>query len=158
MRYRRMALWAGFYVETPPGSVWFGSDTGYGDGAIFRDLHARHGPPDVALLPIGTYGPRWFMAPQHTDPAEAAQIMQHVGARHALGIHWGTFPLSEEPREEPPALLATALVAAGLPGRRFVAARPGEVFHYALDTGPDVGQHAMPQLRGSLPQICPEWA
>lgn len=130
IRDRRMALWAGHFVTTPLGSVWFSSDTGYGDGAIFRELRTRHGAPDVALLAIGAYAPRWFMAPQHTNPAEAVQIFADVGARYALGIHWGTFPLSDEPREEPPALLASALVGSGISQNRFPAAKPGEVFNF----------------------------
>nr|WP_174297628.1 MBL fold metallo-hydrolase [Sphingomonas bacterium] len=135
IRDRRMALWAGHYLKTSRnGSVWFAGDTGYGDGAIFRDLRHRHGAPDVALLAIGAYAPRWFMAPQHTDPAEAVRIFADVGARHALGIHWGTFPLSDEPREEPPALLAAALAQSGVEPSRFPAAEPGSVYHYASES------------------------
>jgi L-ascorbate metabolism protein UlaG (beta-lactamase superfamily) len=125
-----MALWAGHFVETPAGSVWFAGDTGYGDGAIFRDIRARHGPPDVALIPIGAYAPRWFMAAQHADPMEAVQILRDVGARQALGIHWGTFRLTDEPREEPAARLSAALPAIGEASRRFVAAEPGGVYEF----------------------------
>ncbi len=130
IRDRRMALWAGHYLTTPAGSVWFAGDTGYGDGAIFHDLRNRHGPPDVALLALGAYAPRWFMAPQHIDPAEAVRIFADVGAGHALGIHWGTFPLSDEPRDEPAALLATALAVSGVASSLFPATKPGEVFDY----------------------------
>ena len=63
-----MALWPGFLVRTARGSVWFAGDTGYGDGTIFKDMHARYGAPDVALIPIGAYEPRWFMAAQRVDP------------------------------------------------------------------------------------------
>lgn len=59
---RRMALWSGFWIHTPEAQIWFAGDTGYGDGAVFRDIRARHGAPDVALIPIGAYEPRWFMA------------------------------------------------------------------------------------------------
>lgn len=123
---RRMALWAGHFVETPAGGIWFAGDTGYGDGAIFRDIRTRHGAPAVALIPIGAYAPRWFMAPQHADPAEAVRILRDVGAPAALGIHWGTFRLTDEPREEP----KQALAAAGEPADRFVAAEPGGVYRF----------------------------
>jgi L-ascorbate metabolism protein UlaG (beta-lactamase superfamily) len=128
VRDRRMALWAGHYLHTPAGSIWFAGDTGYGDGAIFRDLQERHGSPDLALIPIGAYDPRWFMAAQHADPADAVQIMRDVGARQAIGIHWGTFRLTDEPREEPAELLAAAMGTSNAPPGRFVAARPGDVF------------------------------
>jgi L-ascorbate metabolism protein UlaG (beta-lactamase superfamily) len=114
LRDRRMSLWSGFLIETKSASVWFAGDTGYGDGAIFRDMRARYGALDVALIPIGAYAPRWFMAPQHVDPAEAVQIFQDVGARHALGIHWGTFQLTDESREAPREELIEALARAGV--------------------------------------------
>ena len=45
VRDRRMALWAGFFVEIGKERIWFAGDSGYGDGAIFRDIRARHGAP-----------------------------------------------------------------------------------------------------------------
>jgi L-ascorbate metabolism protein UlaG (beta-lactamase superfamily) len=127
---RRMALWAGHWLDTPAGSIWFAGDTGYGDGAIFRDIRARHGAPDVALIPIGAYEPRWFMANQHANPAEAVAILQDVGATRALGIHWGTFQLTDEPRDAPVEALAPALDAAQIPADRFVAAEAGGVYRF----------------------------
>lgn len=124
---RRMALWCGFWIDSPQARIWFAGDTGWGDGAIFADIHARHGAPDVALIPIGAYAPRWFMAPQHVDPEEAVRIFTRIGARRAYGIHWGTFQLTDEPREEPRDLLAHHLVEAGVDPARFVALEPGAV-------------------------------
>lgn len=124
---RRMALWSGHFLRTPAGALWFAGDTGYGDGAIFRDIRARLGAPDLALIPIGAYEPQWFMSAQHCDPAEAVRIMQDVGADRAIGIHWGTFQLTDEPRDAPPAALATALAQAGIGPDRFVAAAAGDV-------------------------------
>jgi L-ascorbate metabolism protein UlaG (beta-lactamase superfamily) len=127
---RRMALWSGFFIETASASVWFAGDTGYGDGAIFRDARARHGAPDVALIPIGAYAPRWFMGAQHVDPAEAVKIYQDIGAPRALGIHWGTFQLTDESREAPREELIEAVAGAGIEPERFVAAEPGEVYEF----------------------------
>ena len=124
----RMALWSGHFLDTPAGSVWFAGDTGYGDGAIFRQVPRRLAAPDLALIPIGAYEPRWFMAAQHVDPAEAVRILRDVEATRALGIHWGTFQLTDEAREAPRLALATALSAASIPPRRFVAAAPGGVY------------------------------
>lgn len=111
---RRMALWCGFAIRTPGHLVYVVGDTGYGDGRIFRDFGARFGPPDVALVPIGAYAPRWFMADQHVDPDEAVRIMLDCGAAQALGVHWGTFQLTNEGRDEPPRALAAALAARGV--------------------------------------------
>jgi L-ascorbate metabolism protein UlaG (beta-lactamase superfamily) len=127
---RRMALWGGFMLRTPAALVYFAGDTGYGDGAIFRAMREAYGPVDVALLPIGAYAPRWFMGAQHTDPHEAVRIMGDLDARHAIGIHWGSFQLTDEARDEPATLLRQALGEAGLDEARFPAASPGDVFDF----------------------------
>ena len=127
----RMALWAGHYLKTPAGMIWFAGDTGYGDGKIFRDIGVRLPAPDVALIPIGAYEPRWFMAAQHVDPGEAVRIFRDVRAKQAFGIHWGTFQLTDEGREAPRLALATALSTVGIAPRRFVAAQPGGVYDIA---------------------------
>lgn len=125
---RRMALWSGFWIKTPEARIWYAGDTGYGDGAIFRDLRTRYGAPEIALIPIGAYEPRWFMAPQHVAPEQSVQIFTDIGAKQALGFHWGTFQLTDEPREEPVELLQRSLAATGLAPERFRALAPGE--HY----------------------------
>lgn len=71
------------------------------------------------------------MADQHVDPAEAVRIFNDVGAGRALGIHWGTFQLTDEAREEPVEELATALRAASIAPERFVAAEAGGVYRFA---------------------------
>lgn len=85
---------------------------------------------DVALIPVGAYMPRWFMASQHVNPDEAAKILRDVQAGQALGIHWGTFQLTDEAREEPRLMLASSLSAAGIPPDRFSAAQPGGVYDF----------------------------
>src|SRR5204862_4367854 len=102
-------------IENPAArrSVWFAGDSGY-DADLFREIGRRGGAPDLALIPIGAYEPRWFMAPMHMNPAEAVQAHREVGARRSLGMHWGTFRLSDEGREDPPRELAEATQAAGL--------------------------------------------
>ena len=126
----RMALWAGHWLDTPAGAIWFAGDTAYGNGAIFGQIRERLGAPDVALIPIGAYAPRWFMAGQHVDPAEAVRIFGEVDAKQALGIHWGTFQLTDEARDAPQIALAEALDAATIPREKFVAAPPGGVFDF----------------------------
>ena len=126
----RMALWAGHWLDTPAGAIWFAGDTAYGNGAIFGQIRERLGAPDVALIPIGAYAPRWFMAGQHVDPTEAVRIFDEVDAKQALGIHWGTFQLTDEARDAPQIALGEALDAATIPRERFVAAPPGGVFDF----------------------------
>jgi L-ascorbate metabolism protein UlaG (beta-lactamase superfamily) len=127
---RNRALWAGWTLVAPGGSIYFAGDTGYGDGALFRAVR-RHSlktgrPVRLALLPVGAYAPRWFMAEQHMDPAEAVQAMRDVGAAQGLGLHWGTFQLTDEGWDAPRRDLAAALAKAGIAGERFPALLAGE--------------------------------
>jgi L-ascorbate metabolism protein UlaG (beta-lactamase superfamily) len=126
---RRMALWGGFMIRTPVGLVYFAGDTGYGTGKIFKDIRTRYGAPDLALLPIGAYAPEWFMSAQHCNPEEAVQIMLDLDARHALGIHWGTFQLTDEERNDPVSRLRAALTDRGLDESCFHAASPAEIWN-----------------------------
>ncbi|RUW36257.1 MBL fold metallo-hydrolase [Mesorhizobium sp. M1E.F.Ca.ET.041.01.1.1] len=127
-RDRRMALWAGFVIETAGGKVYFAGDTGFHGGTNYRLMAEKHGGFRLAILPIGAYEPRWFMAPQHQNPEEAVQGMTLCNAAHAAGCHWGTFQLTDEPIDEPAQRLAEALAAEGFSHERFRAMRPGEVW------------------------------
>ncbi len=133
LRDRRMALWGGFVMETPAGRVYCAGDTAYRDGVIFREMRERLGAPRVAVLPIGAYAPRWFMRTQHADPAEAMQIAAECGAEEMLGVHWGTFQLTDEPYDEPERLLREAAAGSGLRAGAGVATalRPGAVWDCA---------------------------
>ena len=125
---RRRALWGSFMIEGPDGRLYFAGDTGFGDGALFPAIAARHeGPLRLAILPIGAYAPRWFMKEQHCDPDEAVAIFKALGAERAIACHWATFQLTTEPYDEPPRRLAQALKKAGLAPELFVAPPPGGV-------------------------------
>ena len=93
------SLWAGFMLEVAPeaggGRVLFAGDSGAGLGA-----------PALALLPIGAYEPRWFMAPMHMDPGEAVDAHRALGARRSVGMHFGTFQLTDEAIDAPEQALA----------------------------------------------------
>jgi L-ascorbate metabolism protein UlaG (beta-lactamase superfamily) len=125
---RRMALWCGYVIQSPAGLVYNAGDTGYGDGRIFSDIAEQFGPPDVAILPIGAYEPRWFMKDQHTNPEEAVRIMMACRAPQALGVHWGTFQLTNEARLAPKEALAAALRQHDISRSRFLALEPGQVW------------------------------
>ena len=125
---RRMALWCGYVIQSPAGLVYDAGDTAFGDGHIFPDIARRFGAPDAAILPIGAYEPRWFMKDHHTDPDEAVRIMMACNARQALGVHWGTFQLTNEDRLAPKEALAEALRRHGIASDRFPAFEPGDVW------------------------------
>ena len=125
-----MALWCGFVLEVAGKRIYFAGDTGYGTGNIFRRIGADFDGMDLAILPIGAYDPRWFMAAQHCDPDDAIKIMQDVKADLALGMHWGTFKLTDEARLEPEERLAAGLEARGIAADRFKAMLPADVAEF----------------------------
>jgi L-ascorbate metabolism protein UlaG (beta-lactamase superfamily) len=128
---RNMSLWASFVIEVPGGRIYFVGDSSYGEGGHFRDARQRYGPFQLALLPIGAYEPRWFMADQHMNPAEAVQAFIDCGAKRALGHHYGTFQLTDEAIDAPLVALAEALQTTNIPAERFAALRPGQYLEIA---------------------------
>ena len=104
-------LWGGYHLRAGGRSIYFAGDSGF-DERLFEEIAGRCGPPDVALIPIGAYEPRWFMREAHMNPAEAVKAHAIVGSRLSAAMHWGTFPLTDEAREDPPLALAAALAEA----------------------------------------------
>jgi L-ascorbate metabolism protein UlaG (beta-lactamase superfamily) len=116
-------LWGGFVVQAANRSLYFAGDTGYGPD--FKEIGARFGGFDLSLLPRGAYEPRWFMRDAHVNPEEAVRIHNDIGSRKSLAIHWGTFPLTDEPLDQPLAELAAALERHRLGHADFVTLRHG---------------------------------
>jgi len=130
---RMETLWGGYALFAPELHLFFAGDTGYSkDFADIRErFAARQGTAqgggfDIALLPIGAYEPRWFMQPQHIDPDEAVRIHRDLGAKASLGIHWGTFELTDESLDEPPRALARARRAQGVADSAFFTLAIGQ--------------------------------
>jgi N-acyl-phosphatidylethanolamine-hydrolysing phospholipase D len=130
---RSQTLWGGYAVFAPDLHWYFSGDTGYSKD--FLDTRARFagrqtagqgGGFDLALIAVGAYEPRWFMSGQHVNPAEAVQIHQDLGARRSVGVHWGTFELTDEPLDQPPKDLAAARAAKGLKDEDFSVMAVGE--------------------------------
>ena len=107
---RNRVLWCGYVIACGGQHVYFAGDTGY-DGALFAAIATRFPDLGCALLPIGAYEPRVFMAAQHMNPAEAVQAFEALAPEWAIAIHFGTFRLTDESREAPARDLAAALSA-----------------------------------------------
>lgn len=104
---RNRALWSGFIVETGRHKIFFAGDTGY--TGHFKEIRARRGVMDVALLPIGAYEPRWFMKEQHMNPDDAVLAHLDLQAKQSIGMHFGTFRLTDEAFDAPVKELEAAL-------------------------------------------------
>ena len=121
---RDRRLWAGFVVEGRTRRFYHAGDTGYFDG--FRAIGERFGSIDLAAIPIGAYEPQAMMRFVHVTPEEAVQAALDVRARHVVGMHWGTFELTDEPLDEPPQRFRRAAAHAGLGTDRAWILRVGE--------------------------------
>ena len=131
LRDRNRSLWCGFAIEAGGKRVLFAGDTAY--HPEFGGIGSRCGPFDLVMIPIGAYDPRWFMKIVHVDPEEAVQIYEDLIAPHRdqplpvmLGIHWGTFRLTDEPMDEPPQRTIARWRTVGLDEDRLWIARFGE--------------------------------
>ncbi|MFE9723927.1 MBL fold metallo-hydrolase [Streptomyces sp. NPDC005794] len=108
------SLWGGWVIGDAAGRrLYFAGDTGYGHW--FKEIGRRYPGLDLAMLPIGAYEPRWWLSDVHTDPEEAVQAYEDLGARAMAPMHWATFLLSAEPVLEPLTRLRTAWQQAGYP-------------------------------------------
>jgi L-ascorbate metabolism protein UlaG (beta-lactamase superfamily) len=123
LRGRNRTLWGGFVLETGALRVYFAGDTGY--WRHFHEIRERCGPPDVALLPIGAYEPRWFMQDQHMDPDEAVRAHLDLQARVSIATHFGCFQLTDEGIDDPLRELEAARLRHGVAAVRFRALEVG---------------------------------
>jgi len=120
---RNKSLWCGWMIEVGAKRIYFA-----GDSALhpdFDDIARRLGPFDLTIIPIGAYDPRWFMSWVHMNPEEAVTAWRDISAVQReqfgatpppmLGVHWGTYKLTDEPMDEPPRRTAAAWSQANLP-------------------------------------------
>ena len=114
---RNLTLWCGFVVRVDGVALYFAADSGY--TPQFREIGERCPSIDVALLPIGAYEPRWFMASVHMNPEEAVRAHLDVRARVSVGMHFGTFQLTDEGIDEPVRAVEQAREAAGVSAGQF---------------------------------------
>ncbi len=72
------------YVISGEARTYFAGDTG-----LFDSMAEEVGPVDVALLPVGGWGP--YLGHGHLDAGRAAQALAVLGPRSAVPVHYGTY-------------------------------------------------------------------
>lgn len=117
-------LWSSWAVMGAGKRLFFSGDTGY--YPVFKNIGERFGPFDLAAISIGAYLPREIMHMTHLTPEEALQVHMELQGKQLLGIHWGTFDLTEEPFDEPPARLQAEAQRRGLDPETIWVLNPGE--------------------------------
>lgn len=139
-------LWASWSVESGGAKVYFAGDTGYRTVPdtpadvddydeqfahlpicpAFAQIGKHRGPFDLGLIPIGAYEPRYLFSAMHANPKDSVNIFVDTKCRQALGMHWGTWVLTEEDVLEPPKKLKEALEWKGIEQDRFGVIDIGE--------------------------------
>jgi L-ascorbate metabolism protein UlaG (beta-lactamase superfamily) len=92
-------LWGSFFIQSPTFKTYFAGDTGL--ATHFANIRLRLGAPDLSLLPIGGYEPQYFMKINHMTPEEAFIAHQDLNSTFSIGMHFGTFPFTDEPVQDP---------------------------------------------------------
>ena len=123
LRDQNRALWGGFSVHCGADYAYFAGDTGY--SPHFKELHQRFGAPRIALLPIGAYEPRELMRYMHMNPQDAFQAHKDLHAKCSMAIHYRTFQLTDESREQPEIDLKVAMKNSSKLMNPFVCLREG---------------------------------
>lgn len=122
------ALWGSWMIDNGIQKIYHGGDSGY--SGHFRDIKSRLGIPDLALLPIGAYEPRWFMKHHHMNPAEAVQAHIDLGATRSIGMHFGTFQLTDEGIKQPELDLKKAKADSKISDDQFLVLEQGQSISY----------------------------
>lgn len=118
------SLWGSYFIQHGGRGIYFDGDAGY--STHFAEIKKRFGCPDIALLGIGAYLPRWFMKPLHMNPDEAVVAHKDLGAKISIGMHFGTFQLAAEAFDQPQKDLKEALEKEGLSQDSFIILHEGE--------------------------------
>lgn len=124
LRDQNRALWGGFCLKLNKQYCFFAGDTGYSDH--FKQIHARFGAPRIALLPIGAYEPQHILHYLHMNPQDALKAHGDLHAQRSLAIHYRTFQLTDEQRDEPEAYLEHAIKHASKLMNPFYCIREGK--------------------------------
>jgi L-ascorbate metabolism protein UlaG (beta-lactamase superfamily) len=93
------SLWGSYHIDHLVMKIYFAGDTGY--GKHFKELYSKLGAPDLSLIPVGAYEPRWFMRPHHLNPEDAVLAHLDLGSKLSFGMHLGTFQLTDEGYDDP---------------------------------------------------------
>ena len=97
MRDGNKILWASWVISHEDLKIFFSGDTGYFSG--FKQIGAKYGPFDIALLETGAYDAQW--ADVHMQPEETIQAFLDLNSAWLVPVHNGTFDLGLHPWREP---------------------------------------------------------
>jgi len=94
---RNKTLWASWALKSGNETIFYSGDTGYFPG--FKEIGARLGSIDIALMENGAYDSYWPTV--HMTPEETVQAFQDLGARTLYLVHNSTFDLAFHTWKDP---------------------------------------------------------
>lgn len=97
MTDRTTTLWGSWIIQGKTRKIYFSGDSGY--GPHFKEIGAKLGPFDFAMLECGQYNERWKAF--HMMPEETAQAALDLNAKVFMPIHWGSFTLALHSWKDP---------------------------------------------------------
>lgn len=83
-------LWCSWVVKGQKTNIFCSGDSGY--GPHFKEIGAKYGPFDLAMMECGQYDPAWEAI--HMLPEQTVQASLEVQANLLFSIHWGAFTLA----------------------------------------------------------------
>ena len=83
-------LWSSWVIQSKTENIYFSGDSGY--ATHFKEIGAKYGPFDIALMECGQYNQMW--ADIHMMPEETVQAGLDLNAQKIMPIHWGGFKLA----------------------------------------------------------------
>lgn len=116
------SLWGAFAILGTK-QIYFAGDTGYANH--FKQAQKQFKYFDLSLIPIGAYEPRWFMKKSHINPEEAIIAHKDLNSKKSIGIHFGTFQLTNEKISDPIQDLNSARKKYQIPEKDFFTLEQG---------------------------------
>ena len=125
---RNKTLWGSFLISGENFKIYFAGDSGYANH--FKEIGEKFEPIDLALLPIGSYEPRWRMKKHHMNPQEAVQAHLDLKVKKSIGMHFNTFQTSDEGYYDAENAVALAKKKYVVKEDEFIVPKFGEVFAF----------------------------
>lgn len=89
-------LWCSYVIKSDNNKIFFCGDTGYSPD-LFKAIGNLYSPFTLAAIPIGSFMPTQLMQHLHMGPEDAIKAHYDLGCPQlSVGIHWGTFMMSDE--------------------------------------------------------------
>lgn len=127
---RDKSQWGSYMINFKEQNIYFGGDSGY--SPHFKKIGNHFKEINLSFIPIGAYEPRWFMRDVHVNPDDAVQAHIDLKSQKSIGMHFGTFQLTDESINEPIYDLQLALKKYKVEKEKFITLEVGNTTIFNL--------------------------